>query len=58
MQLGLYGAAYLIAGVLSVPSLDSSQALPADIFRRHARSPKGHLWLVASDDGSPRVHIC
>jgi len=32
--------------VLSVPSLDVSHALSADIFRRHARSPKGHKLIA------------
>ncbi len=32
--------------VLSVTGLDLSHALPADLFRCHARSPKGH---TASD---------
>src|SRR5262245_31003764 len=29
--------------VLSVTSLDLSHALPADLFRHHARSPKGYI---------------
>src|SRR5215813_7201984 len=28
--------------VLALTSLDLSHTLPADLFRRHARSPKGH----------------
>jgi hypothetical protein len=31
-----------VGRVLSVTSLDLSHALSADLFRRHARSPKGH----------------
>jgi putative DNA-invertase from lambdoid prophage Rac len=31
--------------ILSVTSLDLSHALHADLFRRHARSPKGHFLL-------------
>src|SRR6266540_2688432 len=34
--------ALLFLCVLSVTGLDLSHALPADLFRRHARSPKGH----------------
>jgi len=33
--------------VLSVASLDLSYALPADLWRRHARSPKGHSYFSA-----------
>src|SRR5262249_142903 len=30
--------------VLALTSLDLSHTLPADLFRRHARSPKGHNY--------------
>jgi hypothetical protein len=33
-------------GVPSVASLDLSHALHADLFRRHARSPKGHVFVA------------
>jgi hypothetical protein len=33
-----------VVRVLSVTSLGLSHAFPADLFQRHARSPKGHNW--------------
>src|SRR5262249_40184564 len=36
-----FGTAALVR-VLALTSLDLSHTLPADLFRRHARSPKGH----------------
>jgi hypothetical protein len=44
-----------IKRVLSAPSLDLSHAIPADPFRRHARSPKGHEITITFGEVPPRV---
>jgi hypothetical protein len=40
--------------VLAVASLDLGHALPTDLFRRYARSPKGHIHLVVRPGRSDR----
>jgi len=44
-RLGLYGQYNC---VLSVTSLDLSHAHPANLFRRHSRSPKGYSMINRS----------
>jgi hypothetical protein len=43
--------------VLSVTSLNLSHALPVDLFRRHARSPKGRKLRVRKAFGPPIIFL-